>query len=64
MESNLEVEFKDAKKNNITVMQNFGSKSSFTLRSIDEKENNTVKATLETFIVHSIKNDIYSFIPY
>ena len=64
MESNLEVEFKDAKKNNITVMQNFGSKSSFTLRSIDEKENNTVKATLETFIVQSIKNDIYSFIPY
>ena len=64
MESNLEVEFKDAKKNNITVMQNFGSKSSFTLRSIDEKENNTVKATLESLIVHSIKNDIYSFIPY
>ena len=64
MESNLEVEFKDAKKNNITVMQNFGSKSSFTLRSIDEKENNTVKATLETYIVQSIKNDIYSFIPY
>lgn len=58
MESNLEVEFKDAKKNNITVMQNFGSKSSFTLRSIDEKENNTVKATLESLIVHSIKNYI------
>ena len=58
MESNLEVEFKDAKKNNITVKQNFGSKSSFTLRSIDEKENNTVKATLESLIVHSIKNYI------
>ena len=58
MESNLEVEFKDAKKNNITVMQNFGSKSSFTLRSIDEKENNTVKATIESLIVHSIKNYI------
>ena len=58
MESNLDVEFKDAKKNNITVMQNFGSKSSFTLRSIDEKENNTVKATLESLIVHSIKNYI------
>ena len=58
MESNLEVEFKDAKKNNITVMQNFGSKSSFTLRSIDEKENNTVKATLESLIVHSLKNYI------
>ena len=58
MESNLEVEFKDAKKNNITVMQNFGSKSSFTLRSIDEKENNTVKATLETYIVQIVKNDI------
>ena len=43
MESNLEVEFKDAKKNNITVMQNFGSKSNFDLRSVDEKENNTVK---------------------
>ena len=54
----MEVEFKDAKKNNITVMQNFGSKSSFTLRSIDEKENNTVKATLESLIVHSIKNYI------
>ena len=58
MESNLEVEFKDAKKNNITVKQNFASKSSFTLRSIDEKENNTVKATLESLIVHSIKNYI------
>ena len=58
MESNLEVEFKDAKKNNITVKQNFASKSSFTLRSIDEKENNTVKATLETYIVQIIKNDI------
>ena len=62
MESNLEVEFKDAKKNNITVMQNFGSKSSFTLRSIDEKENNTVKLLQSASIVHSIKNCYYSFI--